>query len=315
VTVAICTRNRAELLSSAIESVLDQLRPANAELLIVDNGSSDGTRELVDTFVRRRKDVFYLFEGVPGLSRARNAALERSKAGVVAYLDDDAVADPGWLEGVRGAFADPHVDAAGGPVRLGFTEVAPPWLVVPSHAASMLGALDFGAHERDLQPPQGPYGCNMAVRTESALRVGAFDPRLGHNATSLGAAEETELFMRLHKAGGRIRWTPDMGITHVVPATRTTLRYLLRRGFVVGRGQASADLKQSPVAVRRRLRRAASSGKAALRAVARSHKAAGLPAGSWRLSWCEASAHLGRSFQLVLPAPREVAPRPASRCL
>jgi glycosyltransferase involved in cell wall biosynthesis len=299
VTVAICTRNRAALLAQAIESVVDQLESSEAELLVVDNGSTDGTAKVVEAAARGRTDVFYLLEEVPGLSRARNAALQWSKAPVVAFLDDDAVADPEWLAGAREAFDDPRVDAAGGPVRLMFSQAAPPWRAVPSHATSKLGALDLGASARDLEPPQGPYGCNMAVRTSSALRLGGFDPRLGHSANRLGAAEETELFVRLHAAGGHVRWVPSMGIGHLVPTGRTTLRYLMRRGFAVGRGQAAADLTQQPLPLPSRLRRSASSARAALGAVPRHRRGGDSPRGSWRLAWCELTIHLGRAVQLA----------------
>ncbi len=96
ITVAICTRNRAALLEKAVRSVLEQMTPC-AEILIVDNGSSDNTELLAANFAAAEPRVKFFSERQTGLSVARNSALRVATGQWVIFLDDDALAEPGWL--------------------------------------------------------------------------------------------------------------------------------------------------------------------------------------------------------------------------
>ncbi|HJR51562.1 MAG TPA: glycosyltransferase family A protein, partial [Gemmatimonadales bacterium] len=100
-SAAICTRDRPELLARALDSLVAQT-PEVAEILVVDNApAGDATRALVAT---RFPSVRYVAEPVPGLDFARNRALETATREVVAFLDDDAVAAPGWADSLRRVF-------------------------------------------------------------------------------------------------------------------------------------------------------------------------------------------------------------------
>src|SRR5438105_795860 len=105
-SVALCTRNRAALLQRALQGVLAQLGD-DAELLIVDNASSDDTPRIAQAAAAADPRVRALVEKEPGLSVARNAALREACGRVVVFLDDDAVAGPGWLDAYRNFFRAP----------------------------------------------------------------------------------------------------------------------------------------------------------------------------------------------------------------
>jgi predicted nucleotidyltransferase len=116
VTVVVITRNRAEQLRRCLAALAGQIRPPD-ELLIVDNGSTDHTREVVASYpgVPRPR---YLHEAAVGYGRARNAGVAAATGDVVAFIDDDAVATPGWLATLVRPFArDPEIAIVGGSIR------------------------------------------------------------------------------------------------------------------------------------------------------------------------------------------------------
>src|SRR5258708_39279575 len=97
-TLAICTYNRSDLLPRALESVLGQtLARDQFEVLIVDNASTDGTRALVETYQTRSPGLRYVVETQPGIAHARNRAANEALGDYLAFIDDDAWAEPNWL--------------------------------------------------------------------------------------------------------------------------------------------------------------------------------------------------------------------------
>ncbi|MBU0730449.1 MAG: glycosyltransferase [Proteobacteria bacterium] len=102
ITVAIITRNRAPLLKKALDSLAAQTRPAD-EILIIDNASTDDTQKVVEQMAQHFP-IQYVFEDKIGISSARNAALTECKGEILAFIDDDAVADPHWLNTIDQTF-------------------------------------------------------------------------------------------------------------------------------------------------------------------------------------------------------------------
>src|ERR1035441_3219398 len=101
ITVLLCTFNRCQSLSTALDSVIAQVLPESADwdVLVVDNNSSDQTRAVVEDFRRRYPGrIRYLFEPRQGLSRARNAGIRAARGEIIAFIDDDVIAAPTWLQ-------------------------------------------------------------------------------------------------------------------------------------------------------------------------------------------------------------------------
>lgn len=234
ITVAICTRDRARHLRAALESVMGQTLDGDEfELLVVDNGSRDDTPAVVRSFGAR---VRALHEPVAGLSRARNLALAQANAPLIAYLDDDAVAEPGWLAALAERFAaDPLVGAVGGRTLPAFESPPPRWL--HPDLLLCLSVVNWGATACELRAPRFLVGANMAFRTAAARAAGGFRTDLGRVGENLLSGEEQDLVERLEAAGYRTWYEPEATVHHHIPAGRLTRRWLLARA----RGQGAAD--------------------------------------------------------------------------
>jgi len=250
VTVAICTRNRARHLNDALTALAGTIEacpmPPDTEVLVVDNGSTDDTPAVVSA-MRNALPLRRVMEPHAGLSRARNRAVREAGGDYLAWLDDDAVVDPGWLHAYAEAIRR-HPGAAffGGPIRPRFEGEPPAWLL---GAARQIGyvysAIDLGAEPRELEARRDlPYGANYVVRRSEQLRL-SYDTRLGRQPGSAWlAGEESALLGLLLDAGKRGRWVPHAAVDHVIPAGRQTLRYLLAHGYGMGR----TDARRKPVA-------------------------------------------------------------------
>jgi glycosyltransferase involved in cell wall biosynthesis len=238
ITVAICTRNRANLLHRAVESVLPQLNDG-AELLIVDNVSTDNTAEVAASFAAANPQVKVWREEELGLSAARNAALEKANGRYVLFLDNDATAEPGWLAAyLRFLSAPPSekIAVVGGAVLPNFEVPPPKWVNTDI-------TLDLGNSPRILPYRDGPWGCNIAYRRGLALELGQFDIRLGRKGEQMMSREESDLNLRLQDAGYEIWWLPGAAVRHLVPASRLKFRAMMRAWFSEGRSIGIQRLK------------------------------------------------------------------------
>jgi glycosyltransferase involved in cell wall biosynthesis len=238
VTVAICTRNRSRWLERAARSVLAQAGD-ESEILIVDNGSTDDTAAIAKHLTAVAPRVKYLREDRPGLSAARNAALRHARGEYVIFLDDDAVAEPGWLAAYESFFLSPSasgVAVVGGPVSPEYELPPPRWL------DPRADTLDLGNEPREVPARGAAWGCNIAYRRDAAVEVGLFSTRLGRSGGMLGAHEETELNLRLERAGHETWWLPNARIRHHIAAERLRFRWRLRHALQGGRSRAVVRL-------------------------------------------------------------------------
>jgi GT2 family glycosyltransferase len=237
IAAVVCTRDRFPLLRRAVRSLLRQdLARDRYEVLVVDNGSSDATGGYLAALHRAGR-VRALHEDRPGLSRARNRALAATAAPLVAFLDDDAEAAPGWLRALIDAFAaEPRAACVGGPVRLRWTAPPPPWWE-PALDEVMSG-VDLGPRRAFVSFPRTPYGTNIAFRGDVFRRLGGFREDLGRKGARLAAGEEAELCLRLEAAGQRILYEPAASVLHLAAPERACLDYIRRRAFAHGRSHA-----------------------------------------------------------------------------
>jgi GT2 family glycosyltransferase/SAM-dependent methyltransferase len=220
VSVVVATRNRPETLARLLES-LELLPTAPAEVIVVDNGPDERTREVVEG----SGSATYVAEPRPGLSAARNAGIRRARGSIVAFTDDDAVVDARWLEALCGGFESPDVMAVTGlvlPARLDTSvqvlfERGVGWF---AHGfRRRVFDADFVARTRSGGVPVWAIGAgvNLAVRREAFERVGLFDERLGAGAS--GCSEDSELLYRILVDGCECRYRPDAVVRHDHRAT------------------------------------------------------------------------------------------------
>lgn len=236
ITVAICTRNRARLLARTLDSLVG-LTPTPAEwtLLVVDNGSTDDTAAVCDAFADRLP-LRRLSEQRPGLSNARNRALEAASGDHLVFTDDDVTVERDWLAAFAAATSRwPQAAVFGGPIEPDFPRAPNPDLVAafPALGTGFCG-LDHGRPEGPLPDPLPVWGANMAFRRRDLDGL-AFDPSLGRTPTSQRGGEEEAFVRQLRARGGLVVWCPQMRLRHYVDPSRMTLEYLM--SFYVGQGE------------------------------------------------------------------------------
>lgn len=256
VSVVICayTERRWAELQAAVASVERQTRPAHELIVVIDHNPAllDRARE---AFARHT----VLPNGEPrGLSGARNTGLGAARGEVVAFLDDDAVADPGWLASLLPAYVDPWVLGVGGriePVWPGGR--APGWF--PAEFLWVLGCTYRGL-PRAAARVRNVIGANMSCRAEIARAAGGFRSSLGRVGTVPLGGEETEFCIRTagQSPGSFWLYQPAAGVRHQVTPERARPRYFLTRCFAEGLTKARVSALVGPQAALESERRYAS---------------------------------------------------------
>ena len=238
--VAICTHDRRDYLRRALASLSNQtLAPELFEVLVVDNASRDGTHDTVASLQATMPNLRYAHEPRLGLSNARNTASHEARAPLIAYLDDDAVATPGWAAAIVTAFASarPTPGAVGGPIDPIWESERPEWL--PDELVPYLTVLDHGPSARAREPRREPiFGAHLAFAVAALREVGGFDARLGRVGQALLSGEETLILRRLARAGRTIHYTPSARVGPHVPAERLTPEWFVERAYQHGRSVA-----------------------------------------------------------------------------
>jgi glycosyltransferase involved in cell wall biosynthesis len=243
ISVVLCTHNRADVLGEALESLVGQGFPAvDYEIIVVDNASTDETTEVVARF----PGVRCLREARLGLSVARNSGVRAAQGEVVAFIDDDAIAEPGWIGALWSIYKRfPEAAGAGGRILPLWPSGGPPnWY--ESELASVFSGLDYGEQTQALRYPQVLYGTNMSFRRDVLQSVGGFREELGRRGKGMMANEEVELMWRIERAGGECYYTPDAVVWHCVPSERLRMSYLLRRAYGYGASVVVTEQAISP---------------------------------------------------------------------
>lgn len=234
VTVIICahTMDRLDDIRAAVASLEAQTRPPDETILVIDHNNT------LQQAVAGLGPKVIPNIGTKGLSGARNTGTELAAGEVVAYLDDDATAEPTWLEELAAPFDDPAVVAVGGWAVPAWDTERPDWF--PEEFLWVVGCSHRGL-PTERAPVRNVIGCNMAFRRQPVIDAGGFDEGLGRTADRPLGCEETELCIRLGQADreARILLEPRARIHHRVPAARTTWRYFVDRCRAEGNSKAS----------------------------------------------------------------------------
>jgi hypothetical protein len=173
---------------------------------------------------------------------------------LIAYLDDDAIASPDWLENLRNAFDlfGARAGAAGGPVDPIWQKDRPAWL--PDDLLSALTVVDWGGSLRALGEGQWIAGANMAFRTHAVRDAGAFSTGLGRVGAGsvLLSNEEIEILAKLSSAGFCTIWAPGARVRHLVGRERLQQSWLRKRyawqavsDFISSQGKSAIDSNAS----------------------------------------------------------------------
>jgi glycosyltransferase involved in cell wall biosynthesis len=222
-SIVICTYNRAHSLSETLDSLkgldTDGLR---GEIILVDNNSSDATRDTIEAFIPRAPmTTHYVFEPRQGLSHARNTGVDVAKGDVVVFSDDDVLFDRRWLREIAAAFAEPSVAAIGGKILPKWPAPPPDWLGPELH--SFLALLDHGDDPVEMKEP-ALWGANLAFRRD-VFRTVRFHAALGRIGDKLYNGEDSDLLQQLIARGERVLYWPHAVVHHNIPEQRLTKAY------------------------------------------------------------------------------------------
>ncbi len=246
VSAVISTYNRCEMLGVALDRLLGQQgKGVSYEVIVVDNNSTDRTREVVESFIERgHSNLHYVFEPKQGVSYARNSGLQRARAPIIAFADDDVLVARDWVAVIKREF-DTHsgIDCLGGKVLPEWKGEPPAWLT--REHWSPLALQDYGDEPFyvNAENPLCLVSANLSFRREVFSRTGLFAPELQRVKDGIGSMEDLELLIRYWRAGGQSLYLPALVVTAEVPVARTTKKY--HRRWHRGHGRFYA-LMRSP---------------------------------------------------------------------
>lgn len=246
VTVILCTFDRCQSLAKALESVAASALPSSVawDVLVVDNNSSDRTREVVESFCCRYPGRFrYLFERQRGKSYALNSGIREAQGDILAFTDDDVTVEPSWLENLTAALHSGQWSGAGGRILPPNGITFPYWLAIdgPYLVEGPLVLFDRGSEPAELTVP--PFGANMAFRREMFEKYGGFRTHLGPPPAML-RGEDTEFGRRIMRMGERLRYESAAVVHHEIPDSRLKREYFLSWSFGCGRASIRIGEKQ-----------------------------------------------------------------------
>lgn len=233
VSVVICayTQERLKDIHEAVDSVLAQTARPHQVIVAVDHNE-----RLLDVLKPELPPgvEISLNEGARGLSETRNVGIRSSTGEVVAFIDDDAIAEATWLENLSKHYEDPRVVAVGGrAVPMWQAGDRPKWF--PEELDWVIGCTYKGLplHGSEVR---NMIGCNMSFRTECFRRAGFFSSEVGRTGKLQGVGEEAYICLRISQAmpGSRILYEPEAVIRHKVPSWRLGPRYLMGRSYDEG---------------------------------------------------------------------------------
>ena len=275
VDVCLCTYRR-ESVAATLESLGRQILPPETRMrvIVADNDDTPSAREVV-AVAAGALDLHYVHAPSRNISIARNACLDAATAPLIAVLDDDEIAPPGWLASLLAGMEASAAPIVLGPVRAIYGPELPAWVA----AADLHSTAPAVRADRAIDTG---YSCNVLFR--AAILGGArFDLALGRTG-----GEDDVFFSNLYRRGHAIAFAPEAALIEYVPRSRAALHWLMRRQFRNGQTYAGIRLgaKDRPAALA--LRAGAKAAVYGAAAAARFWSPAG-----WRRAVVRGALHVG----------------------
>lgn len=233
VVICVYTESRWTVLLSVIESVKRQTTPPLEIIIVVDHNPHLKKRirnNIIDVTVLDNQEQ-------KGLSGARNTGIKAAQGSVIAFIDDDAIAELNWLEELSVGYTNPEVKGVGGEVVPHWKTGKPQWY--PEEFYWVVGCTYLG------MPVKTEYirnflGCNMSFRRELFDKIGGFKNGIGRVDSIPMGCEETELCIRTQKIlpNSLFLYRPSARVVHHVPEDRARLSYFLSRCYSEGLSKA-----------------------------------------------------------------------------
>jgi glycosyltransferase involved in cell wall biosynthesis len=235
ISIVIPTHNRAESLRRVIDSVTSLREESDFEFVIVDNNSTDHTKEVA---LQHSSIVKYVFEPRTSFTRARKTGGENASGDILLYLDDDVIVNPGSLKSIRSIFEKySQCGVIAGKILPQFETPPPQWALdcqKSFNGWSLLGPDVYSTIRNDFQEFNSAAGPMMAIRRKVYDEVGGFPPDTIGVESNSGKKTFNKLYIGpgdyglCHKArlaGWKIFYSDDVSVYHVIPPMRFTIKF------------------------------------------------------------------------------------------
>ena len=238
----------------ALESLTQQTLPADVfEVLVIDNGSTDTTAEVVARYGQRMPNLRYFFEPEPGLHVGRHKGMLEAQGDILVFADDDIEGFPSWLASIEEGFSAPDVVMVGGNNLPMFLAPPPTWLlamwqktgVAGVKSISALSVIEFPSAQREVSPMH-IWGCNFAIRKAVLLAAGGFHPDgMPKELIRFRGDGETHVSQFVAQSGMKCLFHPGATVHHKVTPERMTFAYFRQRGFNQGVSDSYTALRNA----------------------------------------------------------------------
>lgn len=238
-SVVLSTYNRCGVLKNALEKfLLQQTRGMEYEILVVDNNSTDETKQIVLSFAEKDSHFRYIFEKQQGLSYARNAGIAVARSSLIVFCDDDVEVAPDWIQkNYEASLRFPDADYIGGRVLPIWSGPVPKWV---KRTMAPFALSDLGDEAFVVSPakPHCMVGASLSVRRRAFDKAGLFSVRTQRVKNSIGSTEDFDWQMKVWEYGGHGVYVPDIVCATEVPLDRLSKGYHRRWHF--GHGKFNA---------------------------------------------------------------------------
>jgi glycosyltransferase involved in cell wall biosynthesis len=245
ITAAICTYDRYDVLKTAVKSLREQdLDETDYQIIVVDNSPDEKEARQRARDYTSLSNLDYVHEQQAGLSNARNVAAQRCSSPLIAFMDDDAIADPAWLRETVRAFEQfgDDVGVVGGRVNPIWETPRPAWL--SKKLEGYVSVVNWGGKLREAAAHEWFAGTNISFRVADLEAAGGFSTHLGRKGSggSLLSNEESEVVDALRASGKITVYAPDASVDHLVEAGRLRREWFRKRVA----WQATSDFIMDP---------------------------------------------------------------------
>ena len=211
-SIVVCTHNRAALLTDCVDSLLTQtINKSRFEIIIVDNNSTDDTETIAAELAKNNNNIKYFKESVVGYSAPRNCGWKNASGNIVAYIDDDEIAAPDWLESIEKAFQiEEKPNIVGGIYLIKYDVNPPDWFI------ESMGGTNKKRQKGILNYRKDCYlaGGNIAFKKEVLEKLNGFSNDFNMKNGFLMMGEDTDICQRAIKAEFKLYYDPDIKIYH-----------------------------------------------------------------------------------------------------
>lgn len=258
ISAVICTHNRATYLVKALKSLVEQSLPAaEYEIVVVDNASTDATKAVVEQWAEQA-NIRYTYEPTLGLSYARNRGWQLAQAKYVAYLDDDGIACPNWLEKIVEVFETviPCPGCVGGKAEAIWEADRPQW--ISDQLVTCLTVIDWSDTPQTIPDLSQKWlvGANFAFPRKVLEEIGGFVSGLDRVGKNLLSGGDIFLEKQILKAGYSCFYHPDIAIGHHIQKSRLEQQWFIRRYYWQGMSDAMAQSIEESLSGQQRIRAA-----------------------------------------------------------